>query len=41
VEVAQNAGTRVAIVNAEPTPLDSAADWILQGRAGQILPRLL
>jgi NAD-dependent deacetylase len=41
VEVAQNAGARVAIVNAEPTPLDSAADWILQGRAGEILPRLL
>lgn len=41
VEVAQKAGARVAVINAEPTPLDAAADWIFQGRAGEILPRLL
>jgi NAD-dependent deacetylase len=41
VEVAQNAGARVAVVNADSTPLDSAADWTLQGRAGEILPRLI
>lgn len=40
-EVARQAGARLAILNPEPTPLDSAADWALRGPAGEILPRLL
>jgi NAD-dependent deacetylase len=41
IEVAQRAGARVAILNAGPTPIDAGADWVLRGRAGEILPRLL
>jgi len=41
IEVAQSAGARVAIINAEPTPIDAGADWVLEGQAGQNLPRLL
>lgn len=41
MEVAKEAGARLAVVNAEPTPFDADADWILTGRAGEILPRLL
>jgi NAD-dependent deacetylase len=41
IEVAQHAGARVAILNAGPTPIDAGADWVLRGRAGEILPRLL
>jgi NAD-dependent deacetylase len=41
IEAAKEAGARLAVVNAEPTPFDADADWILQGRAGEILPRLL
>lgn len=41
MEVAKEAGARLAIINAEPTPFDVSADWVLQGRAGEILPRLL
>ena len=40
-EIARGAGACVAIINAEPTPLDSMADWVLRGHAGDILPRLL
>ena len=39
--VGREAGARLAIVNAEPTPLDPMADWVLQGPSGEILPRLL
>jgi NAD-dependent deacetylase len=41
IEVAKKAGARVAIINAEPTATDAGADWVLQGQAGEILPRLL
>jgi NAD-dependent deacetylase len=40
-EVGREAGARLAIVNAEPTPLDATADWVLRGQAGELLPRLL
>ena len=39
--VARESGAKLAIVNAEPTPLDPMADWVLQGPSGEILPRLL
>ena len=41
IEVARQAGARVAIVNPDPTPADELADWVLRGPAGEILPRLL
>lgn len=41
MEFAKEAGARLAVVNAEPTPFDADADWILTGRSGEILPRLL
>lgn len=41
IEVARSSGSRVAILNAEPTPIDAGAEWILQGQAGEILPRLI
>jgi NAD-dependent deacetylase len=40
-ELARAAGAKLAIINLAPTPLDSGADWILSGKAGEILPELL
>jgi NAD-dependent deacetylase len=40
-EVAREAGARIGVLNPEPTPLDSLADWVLRGPAGDILPELL
>lgn len=40
-EAALEAEVPLVIVNAEPTPLDDAADVVLHGRAGEILPRLV
>jgi NAD-dependent deacetylase len=40
-EVAREAGAKLAVVNPEPTPIDPAADWLLHGPAGELLPRLL
>ena len=38
---ARSRGARLIIVNLEPTPLDHAADVVLRGRAGVLLPRLV
>jgi NAD-dependent deacetylase len=40
-EMARAAQARLAIINLEPTPLDTAAEWVLRGQAGEILPALL
>ena len=40
-ELALDAGARLVIVNAEPTPLDSRADVVLRGRAGDVLGELV
>jgi NAD-dependent deacetylase len=40
VPAARDAGARVVIVNAEPTPMDDLADAVLRGRIGEILPGL-
>jgi len=40
-EMARNAGAQVGVINTDSTPLDGVADWVLQGAAGEILPRLL
>ena len=39
--VAKNCGARLAIINDEPTPADHLAEWVLLGKAGEILPELL
>ncbi len=38
---ARQAGARVAVVNPEPTALDSVANWVLRGPSGELLRRLL
>lgn len=38
---AARAGTPLAIVNAEPTPLDDLATVVVRGRAGEVLPAVL
>ena len=40
VPVAKDAGARVVIVNAEPTPFDETADAVLREPIGDVLPRL-
>ena len=39
--VAKQAGARLVIVNADPTPYDPIADAVLSGRIGHVLPELL
>jgi len=41
VFAAREARARIAIVNPEETPIESGADWVLRGPAGEILPRIL
>jgi NAD-dependent protein deacetylase/lipoamidase len=41
VDVAADAGARLIIVNAEPTPYDDVATVVLRGGVGEILPRLV
>jgi NAD-dependent deacetylase len=38
---AHNRGAVVVEINAEPTPLTSKANYVLQGKSGEILPRLV
>jgi len=40
VEVARSAGSRIVIVNAEPTPFDGVADAVLPGSISDVLPRI-
>ncbi len=39
--IAVDKGAKLIIVNAEPTPLDSAARVVLHGKAGEILPKIM
>jgi NAD-dependent deacetylase len=41
VPIAQRAGARIVILNAEPTELDHLADVLLRGSISQILPQLV
>jgi NAD-dependent deacetylase len=41
VALAADAGARLVIVNAEPTPYDAVADQVVREPIGQALPRLL
>jgi NAD-dependent deacetylase len=38
---AQDRGAVVVEINAEPTPLTPKADYVLQGKLGEILPELV
>jgi NAD-dependent SIR2 family protein deacetylase len=38
---AREAGARLAIVNLTPTPLDHYATVVIQGEAGDILPKVM
>jgi NAD-dependent deacetylase len=41
VPIAKSAGARVAILNAQPTAMDSLADAVIRGSISEILPRLV
>jgi NAD-dependent deacetylase len=41
VPAAKRAGSRVVIVNAQPTPFDGIADAVLRDAIGDVLPRIL
>jgi NAD-dependent deacetylase len=41
VPIAKSSGTRVIILNAEPTAMDGMADALLRGMIGEVLPRLV
>ncbi|HVQ60486.1 MAG TPA: Sir2 family NAD-dependent protein deacetylase [Burkholderiales bacterium] len=41
VQVAKRSGARVAILNAQPTPLDGIADAVFRSAIGEILPQIL
>jgi NAD-dependent protein deacetylase/lipoamidase len=41
VPIAREAGARVVIVNAQPTPYDDIADAVLRAPIGAVLPRLV
>ena len=41
VPIAKQAGSRVVIVNAEPTEMDHIADVVLRGGIADVLPQLL
>jgi len=38
---AHNRGAFLVEINAEPTPLTSKANFVLQGKSGEILPQLV
>lgn len=41
VEAAIDLGARAIEINRDPTPITRRVDWSLQGRSGEILPRLV
>jgi NAD-dependent deacetylase len=41
VDIARQAGAKIVIVNAEPTPFDSIADAVLGGSISQVLPAII
>jgi len=38
---AKQSGALLAIINREPTPMDHLADWVINDRAGQVLPQIV
>jgi len=41
VPIAEQAGARLVIVNAEPTPFDEIADAVLRGSISEVLPQIV
>jgi NAD-dependent deacetylase len=41
VEIARDAGAKIVIVNAQPTPFDEAADAVLDRPISEVLPAIL
>jgi NAD-dependent deacetylase len=41
VELAQRAGAKIVIVNAQPTPFDEIADAVLRGSISEVLPAII
>jgi NAD-dependent deacetylase len=41
VEIARDAGAKIVIVNAQPTPFDEVADAVLDGSISEVLPAIL
>jgi NAD-dependent deacetylase len=41
VEIARDAGAKLVIVNAQPTPFDEVADAVLDGSISEVLPAIL
>jgi len=41
VPLAKHAGARIVIVNGTPTDMDPLADYVLRGKIGEILPRIV
>ena len=41
VEIARDAGAKIVIVNAQPTPFDQVADAVFDGSISQVLPAIL
>jgi NAD-dependent deacetylase len=40
VDIARQAGAKIVILNAEPTPFDDVADAVLRGSISEVLPRI-
>jgi NAD-dependent deacetylase len=38
---AKRAGAKLVIINKDPTPLDSAADYVLREASGEVLPKVV
>jgi len=41
VEIARDAGAKIVIVNAQPTPFDEVADAVLDAPISEVLPAIL
>ena len=41
VEIARDAGAKIVIVNAQPTPFDEVADAVFDGSISEVLPAIL
>jgi NAD-dependent deacetylase len=41
VPLAKQAGARIVIINGTPTEMDGLADYVLRGKIGEILPRIV
>ncbi|GAH61137.1 unnamed protein product, partial [marine sediment metagenome] len=40
-EIAQHSNTKIIEINLEPTPVSSIVDVSIQGKAGEVLPKIV